>query len=101
MDTYIQNRYCPCARCRMNYMMGPAMLVTVGVLGLLASWRLAAWHSTWPIILIVLGAVKVLQSSLSTDGHRQPGVIPPGHIPPVPPPPAAPPATESSEVSHG
>lgn len=97
METYIRNRYCPCARCRWNMMMGPAMLVTIGVLGLLASWSVVGFHRTWPVILIVLGAVKVLQSSVSTEGHRSPGYVPPGQIPPVPPPPAAP----GSEVRNG
>src|SRR3954470_19750377 len=85
METYFRNRYCACARCRWNCMMGPAMLVTIGVLGLLASWRIVQWHQTWPLILIVIGAIKVLQSSVSTEGHRQPGTVAPGTIPPVPP----------------
>jgi hypothetical protein len=79
------------------------MLVTIGVLGLLATWNFASFHRTWPVILIVLGAVKVLQSSVSTEGHRMPGYVAPGSIPPVPPPPSAPsvPSTPSTPYSGG
>ena len=101
METYIRNANCPCMRCRMNQMMGPALLITVGVLGLLASWRMAGFGDTWPLILIVIGAVKIMQSSVSTEGHIQPGVVPAGQIPPVPPPPPGTTSTTTSGVSNG
>lgn len=99
METYIRNQYCPCMRCRMNQMLGPALLITVGVLGLLATWQLARFGMTWPIIPIVIGVIKVMQSSVSTDGHRPPGVIPATQIPPMPPPPPSAPST--TEVANG
>jgi len=43
--------------------MGPAMVLTVGVLALLNNFTQFHFHQTWPIFLIVLGLVKVLGSS--------------------------------------
>lgn len=74
MITYSQNRLCPCARCRMNYMLLPAVLITCGVLLLLGNLGVASLHRTFPIVLIVIGAIKVLQSSASTEGHRDPSL---------------------------
>lgn len=62
---------CPCARCRARRIMGPAMLVTVGFLFLLENLHegnLGFGH-TWPVILLVIGAVKLLQANSSMEGH--------------------------------
>jgi len=50
--------------------MGPVILITLGVLFLLPQFidRLRFWD-LWPIILIVIGVVKLLESSASTEGH--------------------------------
>src|SRR5438067_8440291 len=77
MTTYCQNRFCPCVRCRMNSMLVPAILVAWGILLLLSNLHAASFHRTWPILLIVLGSIKVLQSSASTEGHRPPPVVTP------------------------
>jgi hypothetical protein len=103
---------CPCDRCRMRKIMGPAMLVTVGTLFLLESLNVAGFDRTWPAILLVIGVVKLLQSNASMAGHIEPMAaipatvmppIPPVAPPPTPPPPADPSAAASSsgEVSHG
>ena len=70
MERYIPNRYCSCARCRTRGLMGPAMLVTLGVLFLLDAFGQIRFHYTWPVILIVIGLVTVLTSSASLAGHR-------------------------------
>jgi hypothetical protein len=78
-------------------LMGPAIITTIGILFLLAELDVAAFHRTWPIILLVIGAVKLLQSSVAGAGPGNPpgpGVGPTsdgGVVPPAPP----------SEVSHG
>jgi hypothetical protein len=97
---------CRCERCRTNKLMGPAMLVTLGVLFLLDSVGRVGFGRTWPAILLVIGVVKLMQSNASYDGHI--GTLPPAgsaNIPPVaPPPPAAPQGPEqpssSGEVNH-
>jgi hypothetical protein len=79
-------------------LMGPAIITTIGILFLLSELRVAYFDRTWPIILLVIGGVKLLQSSAIGVGPSNPpgpGVGPtPGGgtvVPPAPP----------SEVSHG
>jgi len=69
--------------------MGPAVLITLGVLFMLSEFGVVRFHNTWPILLIVIGLVKVLAGNLDTKGHMD--VI-------APAPPGAPPApTQNSE----
>ena len=93
---------CQCDHCRTRKLMGPAMLVTLGVLFLLDSVSSIGFHKTWPAILLVIGVVKLMQSNASSAGHI--GPPPPGGVPPtVPPgvstyvaPPQAPPNPEQT-----
>jgi len=83
---------CQCQRCRTRRLMGPALLVTIGVLLLLDTTSRVGFDKTWPAILLVIGVVKLVQSNSSYDGHV--GPLPPGTgMPPSPPPP--PPAAEA------
>src|SRR5437588_8433856 len=85
---YHRNRACACARCRISTGVGPAVLITIGVLFLLETMGVAHFHSTWPVLLIVIGGIKVLAYSASMEGHLPPF----WQGPPVgPPPPMAPP----------
>ena len=101
--------YCVCEHCRTRKLMGPAILVTLGVLFLLDNVSGVEFHRTWPAILLVIGVVKLLQSNASSEGHigPLPPVTPPGVTPSVPPPPAPPvpsqnpeQAASSGEVNH-
>jgi hypothetical protein len=90
---------CTCGRCRTRWLMGPAMVLTTGVLFLLASMDVADLGRTWPAWILVVGVVKLLQSTASSEGHV--GPLPPG--PSSAPPPEVPPTpTEpsSGEVRH-
>jgi hypothetical protein len=100
---------CQCEHCRTRKLMGPAMLITLGVLFLLDSVSRVGFGRTWPAILLVIGVVKLMQSNASSSGHV--GPLPPGTPPYVPPaappsvpPPQAPPNPEqtasSGEVNH-
>ncbi len=85
---------CECSRCRHGGYMWPAILVTLGVLLLLSEWRIASFDRTWPILLIVIGAVRVLWYASGKSGHVDR---------PNPPGPAAlPPTTDNSpkQVEH-
>ncbi len=62
-------RGCQCARCRTRRLMGPAMLLTIGILFLLENLHALGVGRTWPVILLVVGAVKLLQGNASTEGH--------------------------------
>jgi hypothetical protein len=87
---------CDCGRCMSRSLMGPAMVLTTGVLFLLDSMDIAEIHRTWPAWILVVGIVKLLQSSASSAGHISP--LPPAAVaaPPQPPPPPSDPAASSS-----
>ena len=69
---------CNCDRCRMRSIMWPAILVTLGVLFLMDNLNGPGFERTWPLILLVIGAVKLLQSNASEAGHLgEPPVLPP------------------------
>jgi uncharacterized integral membrane protein len=99
---------CQCARCRTRRIMGPAMLLTIGFLFLLENLHESSlgFHRTWPVILLVIGAVKLMQGSASVEGHIPAlgagtnAPIAGGSIPPVPPVPPVP-VPPTSEVNRG
>ena len=63
---------CNCPRCRVHGLMGPVILITVGVLFLIGQYSSRySFGELWPVILIVIGAVKLLESTASTEGHVQ------------------------------
>jgi hypothetical protein len=86
---------CNCDRCLAKCLMGPAVLVTLGLLFLVD--HIVSFGRTWPALLIVIGLIKVYQGNASAAGHieLQPPVMGPGVIPPPPQPPPP------SEVIHG
>jgi hypothetical protein len=95
---------CSCDRCRMRCIMWPAIMVTLGVLFLLDNLHGPGFERTWPLILLVIGALKLLQSNASDAGHvGGPPVLPPpptGTIPPALPPAEQTPSQVSGEVSN-
>jgi hypothetical protein len=97
---------CYCDRCKTRHITWPAVIVTLGVLFLLDNLHGPGFERTWPLILLVIGGVKLFQSNASDAGHI--GALPMPPAQPVPPP--APPMDASStppqsappsEVSHG
>jgi hypothetical protein len=72
--------------------MGPAVLITLGLLFLLANKTGYAFERTWPILLIVIGAIKVVRYVMPDDSHWNPQygpsyvgqAAPPGVYPPPP-----------------
>jgi len=98
---------CPCQRCRAQCMMGPAVLVTIGVIGLLDSFHEVGFFGYVGGILLVVGGIKLLQGTSSMEGHipglgncatPAGGPLPPTSVPPTPPIPPVPP---TSEVNRG
>jgi hypothetical protein len=86
---------CPCDHCRTRKLMGPAMLVTFGMLFLLENVGSGNLHfgRTWPAILLVIGVVKLVQSNASSAGHVGPLPGAPPAVGPMPPPPTPPPTS--------
>jgi hypothetical protein len=96
---------CMCERCRAQCLMGPAILVTVGVVGLIDGFRDIGPSGYVGAILLVVGGVKLFQRTASGEGHiwdpANSTNMPGGPIPPVPPVPPVPPTPPSSEVNRG
>jgi len=90
-------RRCQCGRCSTRWLMGPAMVLTTGILLQLHTAYVANLDRTWPAWLLVVGVVKLIQSSASSAGHV--GPLPPGPPASPTPPPAATPGTTSSASS--
>jgi len=100
-------RICTCGRCSTRWLMGPAMVLTTGVLFLLQSLNIAYIDRTWPAWILVVGIVKLVQSSASSEGHVGPlPGAPPAVSPPATPsssnpsPSNQPPASSSGEVTN-
>ncbi len=79
---------CACRRCTIRSLMGPAIIITVGLLFLLDQMRggFLSFSNTFPIILIVIGVVSLASALAPMDGHID------GPSPPVLPPAAPGPA---------
>ncbi|MGH9788666.1 MAG: LiaI-LiaF-like domain-containing protein [Candidatus Acidiferrales bacterium] len=62
---------CYCARCRVRSLMAPVLMITIG--GLFLADQLIAsirFRHLWPIILIVIGLLKLAAYAASAEGHR-------------------------------
>ena len=101
MEVYVPNRACSCTRCRTRGLMGPTVLVTLGVLMLLSEFDVVRFHYTWPILLIVIGAVKILASSAPVVGHRNYAIVDRIRRAVDAPPPPPPPVDPSQGVHNG
>jgi hypothetical protein len=60
---------CQCAHCRIRGLMGPLMIITVGVLFLVGEYSRYSFGDLWPVLLIVAGIVLTAQSLASKQGH--------------------------------
>lgn len=61
---------CRCARCMCGGLMGPVVLITLGVLFLIGKMNVGyGFGDLWPVLLIVIGLVKIAESMASTEGH--------------------------------
>jgi hypothetical protein len=65
----LANPRCRCASCRMRGLMGPVVLITVGVIFLIGEYTRYDFGYLWPLLLIVPGIVMVVQALASKQGH--------------------------------
>lgn len=81
---------CHCQSCTIRGLVGPAVVMTLGVLWLLHEMHGGRFYfgSTWPVLLIVIGLLHLASSMASRDGHID--STPPLGAPPGPPTPPAP-----------
>jgi hypothetical protein len=105
MNGYRRNRGCGCARCRCSGYVGPAVLITLGVLFLIGEFepRYDFFSTTWPVLLIVIGILVFLRRSAPATGHVDVSQIGPGPEPPSGGPPSGGGDAPSGEqkVTHG
>jgi len=59
---------------RMRGMVGPVVLVTLGVLSLIEDLGGPRWHRTWPVLLLAIGITKLLERQMPPS----PPQVPPG-----------------------
>jgi Domain of unknown function (DUF5668) len=61
---------CNCRRCTIRSLMGPAVIITVGILFLLEQTRSGfSFGQTWPVILVVIGIISLASAMAPMDGH--------------------------------
>jgi hypothetical protein len=86
------NPRCQCPRCKIRSLLGPAVIVTVGVLFLLQQMRggFFDFGNTYPVILVVIGAILLASSLAPMDGHITANAQPVNPPAPLPPPPGTP-----------
>jgi hypothetical protein len=95
----IRRQSCGRASYRRQSVAGPAILITIGSISLIDNLHGPGWGRTWPLILLVLGAVKLLERSGHLGG---PMIPPPGSYPPPDTPATTPPPADvNSEVKNG
>src|SRR5437868_14812948 len=82
---------CHCAGCTIRGLMGPAVVITIGVLFLLQEMRggYLGFDNTYPLILVVIGAILLASSVAPSEGHISTDVAPPSP-PPAPGSPSGP-----------
>ena len=90
---------CTCESCRAQSLTGPAVLITIGVIALIDSFRNVGFFGYVGGILLVIGGVKLFQGGASSEGHRELPAAPASVS--SPPPPAQPAEPVSGEVNRG
>lgn len=62
---------CNCPRCRCRRLMAPVIIITLGVLFLAGEFlRGVDFGDLWPVLLIVIGVVKLIEYSAPLTGHQ-------------------------------
>lgn len=74
---------CECRSCTIRRLLGPTVVITVGLLFLLQEMRGGhfAFDNTYPVILLVIGAILLGCALAPRDGHisgSAPSATPPG-----------------------
>ena len=87
MESVRPNPRCGCPYCRIAGMIVPVVLVTTGVLFLLMEFHAVSIQRSWPVLPLVIMAVKLLQRYTPGKKHLPMGYVsaaPPAGIPPEP-----------------
>ena len=89
---------CTCSRCTIRDLMAPAVITTLGILFLLNELRHGyfSFGHTFPVLLIVIGAILLASALAPMDGHIG---VPSASAPPVAPTPTSLPPNDSNPYS--
>jgi len=101
MHYYEPNPACRCRRCSTRGLTWPVVLVTLGLLFLLANRSNYPFQRTWPILLIVIGAVRLVRYAVPDTEHVNPGQVQPPYAGPTSTPPVPPAAGAPGNGSAG
>ena len=90
---------CNCQRCTIRGLMGPVIVVSVGVLFLLQEMRggFLNFDNTYPVIIIVIGLISLASALASSEGHLSASSA--AAAPPAPGVPPAPPSSTPTSYS--
>lgn len=69
MPDAVTTTRCGCPYCKLRGLVGPIMVITVGVLFLFVQYSRYSFFDLWPILLIVLGVLLVAQALAPKQGH--------------------------------
>jgi len=86
---------CRCKRCTIRSLMGPAVIITIGILFLIDQTHggFFQFMNLLPVVLIVIGSILLASALAPMDGHNFANVppsatpAPPGVSPTIPQPP--------------
>ena len=86
--SYRNQLRCRCPRCTIRALMGPAVLITIGILFLLQEMRggYLDFGNTYPVILIVIGAILLGSAVAPADSCLLQPAAPPASGSPASPP---------------
>jgi hypothetical protein len=60
---------CKCEYCRVHGLMGPVVIITIGVLFLIGEFTHHGFGQLWPLLIVVIGVLMLMQSRASREGH--------------------------------
>ena len=62
---------CNCQSCTIRGLVGPAVVITLGILLLLSESQGGRYYfeNTWPVLLVVIGLFHLASSFASREGH--------------------------------
>ncbi len=69
-----------CCERRSGSLVGPAALITLGILFLLAEFGIVSFHYTWPVLLIVIGIALLVHRSGILEGSSSSDVKEVKHV---------------------
>ncbi|MGH9739321.1 MAG: hypothetical protein ACRD4X_12165 [Candidatus Acidiferrales bacterium] len=60
---------CRCARCRIRSLMGPVVVIAIGVIFLAGEYTRYGFATLWPALLLIVGILLLAQAAASHEGH--------------------------------